>query len=63
MFLILPGCNRSGGERDSSAWHRSPSVLSSLPALQTADVSEWSHCQAARGALEALEAQTGDRLL
>lgn len=63
MFLIRLGCNRSGGKRDSSAWHCSPSVISSLPALRTADVSEGSHCQAARDALEALETQTGYWLL
>lgn len=61
--LILVGCNRSGGKRDSSAWHCSPSVISSLPALQTADVSEESYCQAAQDALEALETQAGYRLL
>lgn len=41
MFLFLLGCNRSGGKRDSSAWRCSPPqppVISSLPALQTADV-------------------------
>lgn len=63
LHLILVGCNRSGGKRDSSAWHCSPSVISSLPALQTADVSEESYCQAARDALEALETQAGYRLL
>lgn len=63
MFLILLGCNRSGGKCNSSVWHCSPSVISSLPALQTADVGEGSHCQAAGDALETLETQTGYQLL